>query len=157
VVGQSGGWVTPCAIRIVHMRRREVRVFWFSLKTGGYSLSAVWPRNHYDSFLVWPSKLRSTVWWFVPQNHHDAFLVLPSKPSGRRFLSLRLKTDERMKMVWGHASTSDGLLHREASQARVSQICLKTGEGVTAGGACGIIMAVTLNWSKRRSVWWCQV
>jgi hypothetical protein len=54
-----------------------------------------------------------------------------------------LKTDERMKMVSGHASTSDGLLHHEASWARVSQFCLKTGEGVTAGGACGILTKVT--------------
>jgi hypothetical protein len=33
---------------------------------------------------------------------------------------LRLKTDERMKMVWGHALTSGGLLRSEASRARVS-------------------------------------
>jgi hypothetical protein len=38
--------------------------------------------------------------------------------------------------------TSDGLLDREASQARVFQFCLKTGEGVTTGGAHGIIVEV---------------
>jgi hypothetical protein len=38
--------------------------------------------------------------------------------------------------------TSDGLLRHEASHARVFQFCLKTGEGATAGGACGIIAEV---------------
>jgi hypothetical protein len=41
----------------------------------------------------------------------------------------------------GHASRSSDLLHLEASRARVSQFCLKTGRAVTAGGA-GIIMEV---------------
>jgi hypothetical protein len=36
----------------------------------------------------------------------------------------------------------DVLLHREASWARVSQFCFKTTEGVTAGGARGIITKV---------------
>jgi hypothetical protein len=33
-----------------------------SLKTGGDDLSVVFPKNHYNSFMVWASKLRSTVW-----------------------------------------------------------------------------------------------
>jgi hypothetical protein len=40
-------------------------------------------------------------------------------------------------------STFGGLLCHEASQARVSQFCLKTGKGATAGGARGIIAEVT--------------
>jgi hypothetical protein len=40
-------------------------------------------------------------------------------------------------------SRSSGLLHVEASLARVSQSGLKTGGGVTAGGARGIIAEVT--------------
>jgi hypothetical protein len=40
-------------------------------------------------------------------------------------------------------STSEGLLHHEASQAKVFQFFLKTGEGMMAGGARGIIMEVT--------------
>jgi hypothetical protein len=51
-------------------------------------------------------------------------LVWASKLSGW-FVGLHLKTNERMKTVCGHESTSDGLLCREASQARVSQFCLK--------------------------------
>jgi hypothetical protein len=34
------------------------------------------------------------------------------------------------------------LLHHEASRARVFQFCLKTSEGVTAGGAHGIITEI---------------
>jgi hypothetical protein len=44
----------------------------------------------------------------------------------------------------GHASRSSGLLHVEASLARVSQSGLKTGGGVTAGGARGTIAEVAL-------------
>jgi hypothetical protein len=117
----------------------------------------VWPQNHYDSFLVWTSKPRSTIWWFVPQNYSYGFLVWASKPSGRRFVGLRLKTDERMKTVWGHASTFGGLLCREASRARVSQFCLKTGEGATVGNTRGIIEEVMWKWSKRWSFRWRRV
>jgi hypothetical protein len=42
----------------------------------------------------------------------------------------------------GHVSGSSGLLHPEASRARVSQFCLKTGGGATVGGARGIITEV---------------
>jgi hypothetical protein len=87
------------------------------------------------------------IWWFGHQNHRDGLLICASKPSGRRFVYLYLKTDERMKMLWEHASTSGGLLHREASQARVSLFCLKNGEGATAGGARGIIVEVMWKWS----------
>jgi hypothetical protein len=128
-------------------RRREARVSRFSLKIGGDGLLAVWPKNHCNGFLVWASKSSSTVWWFGPQNYRDSFFVWASKPSEKRFAGLHLKTDERMKTVWGHASISDGLLDHEASQARVSQFCLKTSEGATMGGACGIIAEVAWKWS----------
>jgi hypothetical protein len=38
---------------------------------------------------------------------------------------LHLKTDERMKTVSGHTSTSGGLLHHEACRARVSSFASK--------------------------------
>jgi hypothetical protein len=44
----------------------------------------------------------------------------------------------------GHASRSSGLLHMEASLARVSQSVLKTGGGATMGDACGTITEVAL-------------
>jgi hypothetical protein len=47
-----------------------------------------------------------------------------------------------MKTVLGHASTFGSMLHHEASRARVLQFCLKTGGGVTVGGARGIITEV---------------
>jgi hypothetical protein len=37
-----------------------------------------------------------------------------------RFVGLCLKTDEQMKAVRGHASTSGGLLRHEVGQTRVS-------------------------------------
>jgi hypothetical protein len=43
-----------------------------------------------------------------------------------------------------HASRSSSLLGVEASLARVSQYGLKTGGGVTTGGACGTIVEVAL-------------
>jgi hypothetical protein len=42
----------------------------------------------------------------------------------------------------GNESRSSGLLHVEASLARVSQSGLKTGGGTTAGGARGTITKV---------------
>jgi hypothetical protein len=42
----------------------------------------------------------------------------------------------------GHVSRSSGLLHVQARLARVSQSGLKTGGGVTAGGARGTIVKV---------------
>jgi hypothetical protein len=50
----------------------------------------------------------------------------------------------------GHASRSGGLLHLEASHARVSQSVLKTDGGATVGGARGIIVEVTWSSSQRR-------
>jgi hypothetical protein len=43
----------------------------------------------------------------------------------------------------GHVSRSDDLLRLEASHARVSQSCLKTGVDTTAGGAHDTIVEVT--------------
>jgi hypothetical protein len=45
----------------------------------------------------------------------------------------------------GHTSRSGGLLHLEVSRTRVSQSGVKTGGGMTMGGARGIIVEVT--WS----------
>jgi hypothetical protein len=42
----------------------------------------------------------------------------------------------------GHTSRSSGLLHVEASLARVSQYDLKAGGGATTGGARGTIVEV---------------
>jgi hypothetical protein len=42
----------------------------------------------------------------------------------------------------GHTSRSGGLLHLEASHARVFQSGLKTGGGAMMGDACGTIMEV---------------
>jgi hypothetical protein len=69
------------------MRKQEVRVSQFSLKTGGYGL------------VIWASK---SARWFLGlgiKTKGDGFLVCTSKLSERRFVGLRLKNDEWMKMV----------------------------------------------------------
>jgi hypothetical protein len=48
----------------------------------------------------------------------------------------------RREVGAGHVSRSSGLLRVKASLARVSQSGLKTDEGVTVGGACGIITEI---------------
>jgi hypothetical protein len=47
----------------------------------------------------------------------------------------------------GHTSRSSGLLYVKASLSRVSQSSLKTGGGMTVGGARGTIAEVTLKTS----------
>jgi hypothetical protein len=69
------------------------------------------------------------VYWFVPQN--QAGYGLSVVPQNRR-----------EGIGAGHTLRSSGLLHVEASQARVSQSGLKTGEGAAVGGACGNIAEV---------------
>jgi hypothetical protein len=50
--------------------------------------------------------------------------------------------NRRREVGAGHASRSSGLLHVEASLARVFQSGLKTGGGVTVGGARSTIMEI---------------
>jgi hypothetical protein len=50
----------------------------------------------------------------------------------------------------GHTLKSSGLLHVEVSRARVFQSGVKTGGGVTAGGARGTIAEVASSSSRRQ-------
>jgi hypothetical protein len=50
--------------------------------------------------------------------------------------------NRRSEVDAGHALRSSGLLHVEASLARVSQSGIKTGGGATTGGACDTITEV---------------
>jgi hypothetical protein len=54
-----------------------------------------------------------------------------------------------MRVSVGHVLRSSGLLHVEASLARVSQFGMKTGGGVTTSGAHGTIAEVALEASWR--------
>jgi hypothetical protein len=57
--------------------------------------------------------------------------------------SLSVAPQNRQREVGvGYASRSNGLLHVEASLARVSQSSLKTDEGATTGGARDTITEV---------------
>jgi hypothetical protein len=70
-----------------------------------------------------------TVSWFGPQNQVGFGLSVAPQNRWREVSA-------------GHASRSSGLLHVEASLARVSQSVLKTGGGMTMGGARGTITEV---------------
>jgi hypothetical protein len=70
-----------------------------------------------------------TVSWFGPQN--QAGFGLSVAPQNRR-----------REVDVGHTSRSNSLLGVEASLARVSRSGLKTGGGVTTGGARGTIVEV---------------
>jgi hypothetical protein len=67
--------------------------------------------------------------WFGPQNQAGFNLLVASQNRWR-------------EVGAGHASRSSGLFGVEASLARVSQSGLKTGGGVTTGGARGTITEV---------------
>jgi hypothetical protein len=64
--------------------------------------------------------------WFEPQN--QAGFGLSVAPQNRR-----------REVGMGHTSRSSGLLHVEASLARVFQSGLKIGRGATTGGVRGTI------------------
>jgi hypothetical protein len=67
--------------------------------------------------------------WFRAQN--QAVFGLSIAPQNRR-----------REVSVGHASRSSGLIHLEASLAKIFQSGLKTGRGATVGGARGIIVEV---------------
>jgi hypothetical protein len=74
-------------------------------------------------------KITATVSWLRPQKHAGFNLSVAPQNQWREVHA-------------GHASRSSGLLHVDASLARVSQSGMKTGGGATAGGACGTIAEV---------------
>jgi hypothetical protein len=76
-------------------------------------------------------------------------LVWASKPSGLRFVGCATKLTEGGQR--GQASRSSGLLHMDASLARVSQSGLKIGGGAMMGGARGTIAEVVSEASSRRT------
>jgi hypothetical protein len=57
--------------------------------------------------------------------------------------------NRRREVGTGHASKSSSLLGVEASLARVSQSGLKIGGDATTGGACGTIVEVASEASRR--------
>jgi hypothetical protein len=95
-----------------------------------WRVSRFGPQNRQLWFGDLGLKIIATVSWFGPQNQVGFGLsVVPQ--NRRREVSVR------------HTSTSSGLLHVEASLARVSQSGLKIDRGATAGGARGTIAEVT--------------
>jgi hypothetical protein len=79
-----------------------------------------------------------TVSWFGPPNQAGFGLSVAPQNQWR---------EDDM----GHVSRSGSLLHLETSHVRVSQSDLKTGEGMTAGGARGTIVEVASGSSWRQT------
>jgi hypothetical protein len=92
-------------------------IFWFE------------PQNRQLQFGDLGIKITVMVSWFGPQNQADFGLSIAPQ-------------NQQREVSAGHMLRSRGLLRVEASQARVSQSGLKTGGGVTTGGARGTIVKV---------------
>jgi hypothetical protein len=116
----------------------------------------VWPQNHCDSFSQFVLKTGDDSFFrFHLKTGGDGFpglglkignygLVIWASKSLRWFLGLGLKTNRATvcRLRYKTAMVSNGLLRIRASQAIVSQSVLKTGGGVTTGGARGTITEV---------------
>jgi hypothetical protein len=106
--------VIPCAICTVHKETRSAS-FLVEPQNLGRRVSQFGPQNRQLWFGDFGLKITATISWFVPQNKADDGLsVAPQN---------RWEEDNA-----GHASRSSGLLHREASWARVSQFASKLAE-----------------------------
>jgi hypothetical protein len=89
----------------------------------------VWTLNRQLCFGDLVLKITTTVSWFGSQNQTGFGLSVAPQNRGR-------------EVGTGHASRSSSFLRVEVSLARVFQSDLKTGGGVTTGGAHGTIMEV---------------
>jgi hypothetical protein len=74
-------------------------------------------------------KITAVVSWFGPQNQVGFGLSVAPQ-------------NQRREVGTGHTLRSSGLLHVEASLAKVSQSGLKTGGGAMMGGVRGTIVEV---------------
>jgi hypothetical protein len=139
----------------LYTRRRGAWVSWLSLKTKVNGLLVVWPQNHWYGLLVvwpglaskplgrflsiWPQNWWLRVSWFGPQNQQLQFGDLslkittmvswfgPQNQAGYG-LSVALQNRWEDEDSAGHTLRSSGLLHVEASRARVSQFASKLTE-----------------------------
>jgi hypothetical protein len=152
VVGQSGGRVMLCVVCTVHEEMSRAGFLVGPQHQGRQFVSGLaskplgrflpvcpqnWclrvyrfgPQNRQLRFDDLGLKITVTVSWFGPPNQVDDGLSVA--PQNQR------RDDDAI-----HASRSDGLLRLQANHVRVFQSGLKTSEGVTTGGACGIITKV---------------
>jgi hypothetical protein len=113
---------------------------WFDLKTTGMislslaskpveTVSRFGPQNQQLRFGDLCLKITETFSWFGPQNQAGIGLSVAPQNQWR-------------KVGTGNASKFGGLLHLEASHARISQSVLKTSGGGMTSGASGIIVEV---------------
>jgi hypothetical protein len=113
---------------------------WFGVKTTGMvslslaskpvaTVSRFGPQNQQLRFGDLGLKITETFSWFGPQNQAGIGLSVAPQNQWR-------------KVDMGNASKFGGLLHLEASHARVSQSVLKTSGGAMTGGTSGITVEV---------------
>jgi hypothetical protein len=125
---------------------------WFGLKTIEMIFSGLTLKPWRQRLPVWPQNWWLRVFWFGPQDRQLRFDDLGLKittvvswfgPQNQADYGLLVASQNRREGNGvGHASKSSGLLHVEASWARVSQSVLKTGGGAMTGGIRGIITEV---------------
>jgi hypothetical protein len=130
VVGRSRGRVAPCAVCTWHVETRSTGFLVEPQNQGGGWFPGLGLKTGSSGVVIWGLKITAAVSWFGPQN--QVGFGLSVAPQNRR-----------REVGAGHASRSSSLLGVEASLARVSQSGLKTGEGMTTGGARGTIAEVT--------------
>jgi hypothetical protein len=132
VSGLSRGRVTPCVVYTVHVETRSTSFL-------------VEPQNQGRRFSLFGLKAGGDRFPGLGLKTDSSGLVICASKSPRWFFGLGLKIKHASVCRPRHktdASRSSGLLHLEASRARVSQSGLKTSEGATAGAARDTIMEV---------------
>jgi hypothetical protein len=85
---------------------------WFGHKTTAMFFS-LGLKTKVDGLVIWASK---SPWWF---------LSLSLKTKWEEVCQFAPQNRERMKMVWGHALTSGGLLYQKVSHAMISHFASK--------------------------------
>jgi hypothetical protein len=111
MAGQSGGQVMLCAVCTVHKETRST-CFLVEPQNQGRRVSRFWPQNRQLRFGDFDLKITATVSLFEPQN--QAGYALSVAPQNQQE-----EDDVR------HALRPNSLLHREASQTRISQFASK--------------------------------
>jgi hypothetical protein len=126
VVGRSRGRVMLCVVCTMHMETRSMDIL-VEPQNHGRRVSQFGSQNRQLRFGNLGLKITATVSLFGPQNHAgDGLSVVPQN---------RWVEDDA-----GHVLRSSGLLHLEASWARVSQFASKLVE------ACRRVVHLTSSW-----------
>jgi hypothetical protein len=159
VAGWSGGRVTLCAVSTMHKKTRSASFLVEPQTQGRWVVSGLASKLLEWFLLIWPQNRWLGFFGLGLKTGSSGLMIWPSK-SPRRFLGLGIKNkwasvlsaasqNRRREVGTWHVLRSGGLFRLEASHARVFQFDLKTGGGITTGGARGIIVEVQSRGSWR--------